>query len=171
MLNPFTYTLLPDWRFPHVMDLTPDRLRELGLKALLLDLDGTLKRYDSPEVSAEMQDWIARTLSAGVRMCVVSNGRTARIGPMAERLGLPAIGGACKPLPFACRRALCTLGVTRHEVALVGDQIFTDVIAGNSAGIRTVLVHPLGGAEPLQIRLKRPIERWILGPQRRPENE
>jgi uncharacterized protein len=158
-LNLFT----PHLRAESVLELTPQRLRELTLDALLLDVDCTLKRYPSPNVDPDVAAWLAGLRAEGFSLCLVSNGRQARIRRLAEGLGLPFIAKACKPLPFRCRRALGRLGAARARTAMVGDQIFADVMAGRLAGLYTILVRPMHPEEePWWTRMKRPAERWLL---------
>ena len=97
-MSPFT----PHLRVESVLELTPERLRELGLDALLMDVDCTLKRYLSLEVEPAVAAWLAGLKAEGFAVCLVSNGRPARIGRLADSLGVPFIAKACKPLPFRC---------------------------------------------------------------------
>jgi HAD superfamily phosphatase (TIGR01668 family) len=146
-----------------VLDLGVDRLRELGLDAVLLDVDSTLKSYRSDAIDAEVAAWLDSLRAAGIGMCLLSNGRGRRIGRFAEGLKLPFVAKACKPLPFGCRRATRTMGFAPQRTAMVGDQLFADVIAGRLAGLLTVLVRPIRPEEELWFtRMKRPLERLIL---------
>ena len=152
----------PHLRIESVLDLSPERLRELGLDALLLDVDCTLKRYRAEEVTPEVAVWLDALRAAGVGLCLVSNGRCARIGRFAATLNLPYVSGAHKPLPFGCRRAVRQRGFDRARTAMVGDQVFADVVAGRLAGLRTILVRPIHPEEePWFTRLKRPLE-WVF---------
>lgn len=156
------HCLTPDLRVEHVGELTAERLQQLGVKALLLDVDGTLKRYRAKELPVEVVSWLTGLATAGVQVCLVSNGRAGRIGELAGRYGLPFVAQACKPLARGCRAALQKLGVAAAEAAMVGDQVLADVWAGKSAGVRTVLVRPIHPEEePWFTRLKRPIERLL----------
>ena len=157
-----------DWLVPHlrvrsVLELTPARLRALGLEAILLDVDCTLKRYRHDAVDPAVAAWLAELRASGILVCLLSNGRSGRIGRLAETLGLPFIAKACKPLPFRCKSALAKLGMAGRPVALAGDQIFADVLAGRLAGLLTILVDPIHPEdEPWWTRFKRPLERWLL---------
>lgn len=146
-----------------VLELSVPRLRELGLDALLLDVDCTLKRYRSQEVSEEVARWLAELREAGVGLCLLSNGKGKRIREFAERLDIPFVANACKPLPRGCRRALARMGFDRQRTALVGDQVFADVMAARAAGLTSILVRPIHPEEePWFTRLKRPLERLVL---------
>ncbi len=154
--------LTPHLHVWSVRELTPARLHDLGLAGLLLDVDCTLKDYYAPVLPVESVAWIQDLLAAGVRLCILSNGRGGRIGPLAEGVGVPFVSRALKPLPFGCRRALRALGLPAEQAAIVGDQIFADVLAGRLAGLRTILVRPTTLEEPWFTRIKRPLERLVL---------
>jgi len=153
----------PHFRVHCVWELTPERLHLWGLRALLLDVDCTLARYGQSEALPEAAVWLAQLRAADFRLCLVSNGRGARIAPFAERLGLPFVSLAMKPLPWGVRTALKRIESPPSQTALVGDQVFADVMAGRMAGVRTILVDPIHPEEePLFTRLKRLPERVIL---------
>ncbi len=155
--------LAPHLRVGSVLELSVPRLRELGLETLLLDVDCTLKRYRAAAVEPAIHAWLDELRAAGVRVCLVSNGRSRRIGRLAASLGVPFVAKACKPLPFRCKAALARLGMAGRPAAMVGDQLFADVLAGRLAGLLTILVTPIHPEEePLWTRIKRPLERWLL---------
>ena len=155
--------LTPHLRIASVLELTPERLRGMGLQSLLLDADGTLKRYRSPGCAPGVGQWLDTMRRAGFGLCLVSNGLGERIGRFAEVVGLPFVAKAMKPLPAGCRRALRKMGFQRDSTAIVGDQVFADVLAGHLAGLTTILVDPIHPEEePWFTRLKRPPERWLL---------
>lgn len=152
----------PHLRVGSVLELEAVHLRSMGIDGLLLDLDCTLKDYGADGFQAEIVTWVAGLRDAGFRLCILSNGRPARVGPLARYLGVPFVAKAFKPLPFSCRAALGQLGLPGARVALVGDQLFADVLTGRLAGLFTILVHPANPDEPWFTRLKRPLERWFL---------
>ena len=155
--------LLPHLRVDSVLDLDVDRLRGLGLNALLLDVDCTLKNYRSEDVGAEVAAWLETLRAARIGLCLVSNGRGGRIRSFAEKLDLPYVAKACKPFPFGCRAAVRKMGFDRQRTAMVGDQLFADVMVGRLAGLTSILVRPIRPEEePWFTRLKRPLERVLL---------
>ena len=138
----------------------------MGLQSLLLDADGTLKRYRSQECAPGVGQWLDTLRQAGFGLCLVSNGLGERIGRFAEIVNLPFVAKAMKPLPAGCRRAGRKMGFSRESTAIVGDQLFADIMAGRLAGLTTILVDPIHPEEePWFTRLKRPPERWLLGPR------
>jgi HAD superfamily phosphatase (TIGR01668 family) len=153
----------PHVRLDTVLDLTVERLRQLGVDALLIDVDCTLKSYRTEIVSAEVAAWLDELRAAGIGLCLVSNGRARRIRQLAHPLNLPFVAKACKPLPFGCHAAIRKMGFDPRRTAMVGDQLFADVIAGRLAGLSSVLVRPIApDEEPWFTRIKRPLERLLL---------
>jgi uncharacterized protein len=163
MLERMFRFLRPHLRIARVEELTPERLRAIGIEALLLDADCTLKRYCAEECSPEVTAWVAGLRAAGIGLCLVSNGFGTRIGRFAENLGLPFVAKAIKPLPVGCWRALRKCHFPAAGTAMVGDQLFADVLAGRLAGLTTILVDPIHPEdEPWFTRLKRRPERFLL---------
>jgi len=109
-------------------------------------------------------EWGGGVGEGGVGFCLASNGGGRRIRRLADGLGVPCLAKALKPFPFRLRRAVRRMGFPVGETAMVGDQLFADVMAGRLAGLRTILVTPIHPEdEPWFTRLKRPAERLLLG--------
>ena len=159
----FASLVTPHWFVESVLELDAPWLRARGLEALLLDVDCTLKRYPETAVGPAVTQWLAELQAAGMKLCLLSNGRGERIRGIAAQLKLPFVANAIKPFPCGCRRAMHELGVRPAQTAFVGDQIFADVIAARLAGVTSILVRPMNPEdEPWFTRLKRPAERWLL---------
>jgi hypothetical protein len=154
--------LTPHLQLASVLDIGPDMLCALGVEGLLLDLDETLKPYYENSFRPEIVAWVEQMKREHVRLCLVTNGMAGRVGPLAERLGIEYVSWAAKPFPHGVRAGFAKLGLDRTRVALVGDQIFADVIAGRLAGVFTILVRPTSPREPWNTRIKRPLERFLL---------
>jgi len=152
----------PHLQLGSVLDLDLGRLRTLGLSGLLLDVDCTLKDYRASEFSASVKAWVKALQDSGIRLCLLSNGRARRIGQLAGQLDVPFVARAFKPMPVGCLAALKMLELPRSQAAVVGDQLFADVMAGRLAGLFTILVRPTSPVEPWFTRLKRPVERRVL---------
>ena len=156
--------IAPHVRVENVCQLTLELLRELELEALLLDVDCTLKRYRDKEVSPEVAAWIDELRTAGIGLCLVSNGLGERIGRFAEKLDLPFVAKALKPFPFRLTATVRRLDFPPQRTAMVGDQLFADIMAGRFAGLTSILVRPIHPEEePWFTRLKRRPERFLLG--------
>ena len=157
------HCVVPDLQVESVLELDPPRLESLRLNALFLDVDCTLKGYRDPRAGPEIEAWLAGLRQAGIGLCLISNGRGQRIQRFAEGLSIPVVCQACKPLPFGCRIALRRTGSDPRHTAIVGDQLFADVLAGRLAGLTCILVRPIRPEEePWFTRLKRPLERYVL---------
>ncbi|MDR1962626.1 MAG: YqeG family HAD IIIA-type phosphatase [Planctomycetaceae bacterium] len=155
----------PNLHVGSVIDLTPERLQKYELRSLLLDVDCTLKNYRSQTISPEVSRWIETMKEKGIGLCLVSNGRGERIRRFAENVQIPFVAPAMKPLPFGCQTAIRTMKFDKKSTAMVGDQVFADVLAGKLAGLFTILVVPIQPEEePWFAKMKRPFERIVLQP-------
>ena len=154
--------ITPHLQLESVLELKIDRLHSLGLDGLLLDMDCTLKDYHANGFRAEVMDWTQTLRSGGIILCLLSNARPRRIELLARELDIPFVAKAFKPLTVGCRVAIRKLGLNRERIGLVGDQLFSDILAGRLAGLFTILVRPTSPEEPWFTRVKRPLERQVL---------
>ncbi len=146
-----------------VTDVRIEDLQRLGVMGVLLDVDNTLTIHDAPGVSPEVERWLCSIQEAGLLPVIVSNNKDGRVRPFAERMGLPYIAKAGKPLGRGFRRAAAMLGLPRRQCAVIGDQIFTDILGANLAGMPSFLLEPIElEVEQRFIVFKRRIERWLL---------
>lgn len=143
--------------------LDPQALLRAGLAGLVLDLDNTIALWDSLEVAADIEQWIARAKQAGLRLCILSNSsKGKRVRQLSERLGVPALARPfLKPWGPGYRWAARELGTEAAATAAVGDQLYTDIYGGNRAGLHTILVEPLGHNEFFATKLMRLGERVL----------
>ena len=126
-----------------VMKLTVDILHEHNIKGLVLDVDETLVPITAMNASPELTLWVEE-IKPVVSLWLASNNLSeTRIGRIAESLDLPYITGAAKPSRRKLRRAIHAMNLPVEEVAMVGDRLFTDVLAGNRLGMFTILVEPM----------------------------
>lgn len=126
-----------------VIDLTPEILQQHQLRGLVLDVDETLVPFRQSQVTQELGQWVAQ-IGQIVSLWLVSNNLSeSRIGSIARSLDLPYIIGARKPSRRKLRQALQAMDLPVSQVAMVGDRLFTDVLAGNRLGMFTVLVEPM----------------------------
>lgn len=140
-----------------------EELRRDGIRFLILDRDNTCMPRDTMAVPPAVQAWFAEAHRMGFSTCLVSNNfHGASVEATAASLGCSAIHHAMKPAPFAIRRALAREGAAAGESVLVGDQVFTDVVAGNLAGVRTILVRPLSRRDLWYTQILRIFERLVL---------
>ncbi len=146
---------------PRAADITPDFLRGMGVRAVLLDVDNTIAGYASHEPLPGAVEWARGLEKAGLRVVIVSNNYKKRVGPFAERFGLPFISFAIKPLPFGYWKARRMLRLPCRDCVIIGDQIFTDIVGANLCGMRSVLLEPIELETGFTFRLRRYFERGL----------
>ena len=144
--------LRPNWLMECTLaELPLEALQERGIRALVLDVDRTLLPRRQTVVPAPALRWLEEAKQVFPIHLLSNNPSRQRIGSVAETLDLPYTTSAGKPRRSALRRVLAQLNLPHHQVALVGDRIFTDVMAGNRLGLFTVLVKPIDGeGQPCQ---------------------
>lgn len=147
----------------HISHIKPELLRGLGVKAMILDVDNTLATHNNPEPDASVLVWLEQMRSEGFRLAIASNNRRRRVEPFARGLGLEYACFSMKPLPKGFFEISRKLGLPPRSIAVVGDQIFTDVLGGNLFGAKTILVEPMLAEPGPFFRLKRRLEKIILG--------
>ena len=149
-----------------VEDIDLDALAARGIEGLLIDVDNTLIPHGVPDLSPERMDWAERAVGR-FRVCLVSNSLTGkRMRKLAGALGIPGIAvwhWDRKPFTGGVRRAMRLIGTTPENTAMIGDQVMTDILAGNRAGLHTIWVKQIGQTENLLTRLiHRPLEACIV---------
>ena len=136
-------SLLPAVITDSVADLTPAFLAEKEIRLLMLDFDNTIVPYTTDIPTERMDAWLREMLASEIRVCVVSNSRRDRVKVFCEKYGLDCITHAGKPFGDGIRRCLDRYGLPPRECALAGDQIYTDTLGANLAGVRPVLVRAI----------------------------
>lgn len=153
--------LKPDIKLKRITDVSLERLKQKGITALLLDVDNTMSTHHGMVLTDGLGDWISGMLDGGIKLLIVSNSTEKRVKPFAEKIGLDYISLGLKPLPNGFIRGCRRLGVNKRNAAIVGDQIFTDVLGGNLAGLTTILLTPIKPETSLRFRFKRKLEKAV----------
>lgn len=153
---------VPDHYFDDVYALTPQFLSGIGVDALICDIDNTLEPYEEPVPTERLLEWINTLRAADIRFAFVSNNHADRVELFNRELGFYAIPDSGKPSSRPIKRAMDAIGAKPESTAMLGDQVFTDVLAGKNAGIRTILVKPIRDKKTLFFRFKRRLEVPVL---------
>lgn len=153
--------LKPDIKLDRVTDITLEILKKYDLTALILDVDNTLSTHHGHILTDGLTEWLAFMQENGIKLMVLSNSKEARVKPFAEKIGLDYISLGLKPLPSGFIRAIKALGIKRKNIAIVGDQIFTDVLGGNVVGVKTILLTPIKLEAGWSFKVRRDLEKKL----------
>ena len=138
-----SFSLLPTVIMDRITQITPAMLKERGIRLLMLDFDNTIVPYTTSVPSEEVSQWLSQMRESDVQICVVSNSRKDRVCIFCEKYGIDCITHAAKPFQDGIRRCLEKFGIEPGSAGIVGDQIFTDTLGGNCAGMTTFLVRAI----------------------------
>ncbi len=132
----------PRFMFECLTDITVDNLKEMGIKLIAIDLDNT-SVYDCTFTPIKgVKSWLENVKKEGFKIAIISNSFSLRAKIFGKIFGCVAYGSADKPDSKMLVRAASDAGVKIHEMALIGDRIFTDVMGANSCGAVSVYVKP-----------------------------
>lgn len=132
-----------------------------GIRGVLFDVDNTLVEHGAP-ATERAKELFERLRELGLKTCIISNNDEERVKPFASAVGSEYVFKAGKPSARGYLEGMQRMGTDREHTLFVGDQIFTDICGANHAGLRSILVRPIGKKEEPQIVLKRYLEKPIL---------
>ena len=134
------FLLFPTYKTDRVTDITPQLLQAQGIALLMLDFDNTIVPYTTNEPTENMAAWLKMMTESAVRVCVVSNSKRDRVKVFCKSYGIDCITHAKKPFQKGIRECLAKYDLPASSCALAGDQIYTDVLGANWAGVHSILV-------------------------------
>ena len=153
--------LKPHIKLKKVTDITVEILKKFNINSLILDVDNTLSTHHGEILTDGLLEWLETMKNNGIKLTVLSNSKERRVKPFAEKINLPFISLGLKPLPFGYIRALKMSGSNRKNTAIVGDQIFTDILGGRMVGVKTILLTPIKLETTAGFRFKRKLETYV----------
>lgn len=153
--------LVPDKVFDRFELIPFDELFNSGKTCLFLDYDNTLGPDRSWEPNQYSIDMVNKLKQIGFSLCLVSNAKSERSSGLAQKLDIPCVTYAKKPRTDGINRALKLMNVDKSNVVMIGDQVFTDVLAGNLAGITSYLIEKYDSKEIWYVKIKRPFEKIV----------
>lgn len=136
---------MPKYRYKSVLDIKVEDLQKMGAKAVALDIDNTICNDGKQNCIEGLEEWIANVQNADIRVMILSNAMPRRPKNIAKRLGLPYLSMARKPKSHKLVKAAEMMNINISELAMVGDQLFADVMAANDCGAIAIRVEPLEG--------------------------
>ena len=154
--------LYPNEYLNSVKEINLEMLNKNNIQGLILDIDNTLLDFDR-KIPEGVEEWLKNLKNSGIKCCILSNSnKLDKIQYVAKKLDLPYIYFAKKPLKIGFKKAMKILNLKEENIAVVGDQILTDVIGANRMHMFSILVKPIKEKDYLLTRIKRPIEKKII---------
>ena len=145
-----SFSPVPQYMFSTTTDISAEFLGRIGVDFLMLDLDNTLARYGENKLRKDTANWAETLKESGISLFIVSNShKHTRVSAFAKELGIKYVNAAGKPSASGVLRAMEISGTDKKTSALVGDQIYTDALAANRAGVISITVRPLKLKNPL----------------------
>lgn len=154
--------LYPREYLNNVKEISIELLEKNHIKGLILDVDNTLIDFDK-KMPDGVEAWAQNLKKAGIKFCILSNSnKVDKVKSVANQLEIPFLYFAKKPFKSGFKKAKAVLGIEAENIAVVGDQIMTDVIGANRSHMFSILVKPIEEKDYLLTKIKRPLERLII---------
>lgn len=155
-------SLYPNLYLKDVTKINKEILKQYQIKGLLLDVDNTLLDFDKKLLQG-IEPWIEEMKKSKIKMCILSNSnKKEKVEMVAKKLDLPYIFLAMKPFRKGFKKGKEILQLDNENIAVVGDQIFTDVIGANRNQMISILVEPIAEKDIFITKIKRPLENKII---------
>lgn len=154
--------LQPDEYIDSIFDIDLERIKDKGIKGLIIDIDNTLVSWKTKTADRRILDWFEILEKEGFSACLLSNNTKDRVVTFTEKIKVPALYRAVKPRKKAFQKAMKMMGTYTGNTAVIGDQIFTDIFGGNRLGLYTILVIPVDTKEFFTTRLLRRLEKRVI---------
>jgi len=154
--------LKPDLYYKNIFEVDFSKLKQQGIKGIICDIDNTIVPWHENEIMIDVLNWFNEIKGMSFRVCLVSNGLDRRVKYFSKKLDIPGIGRAIKPRKKAYLIAIAELDINKDKIAVIGDQIFTDILGGNRLGLTTILVDPMNKKEFITTKFLRIIEKMIF---------
>jgi uncharacterized protein len=153
---------VPDIYQKSIYTINYKKLKSSGIKCILFDVDNTLVPLHIKKPPKKVKDLIERLKEMGFRIILLSNASRRRVKPFKEILEVDCSAMSLKPFGKKYRKIIKEYKLELNEVAAVGDQLLTDILGGNRAGITTILVNPISLRDRLSTKINRGIEGIIM---------
>ena len=153
---------IPDVYQKSIYSIDYDKLIRKGIKCLLFDLDNTIAPINMKVPSKKIKKLFIDLKAKGFKVIIFSNSRKSRVKPFKDDLDVDCAANACKPNPKKFLQVMDEFDFSVSEIAIIGDQILTDVVGGNNVGITTILVNQISHKELLVTKFNRFREKKII---------
>lgn len=152
----------PDLIADSLHDISIEELKKRGISGIIFDLDNTIVPWGSYDLCPEIVVWLQGLLTEGFKVCLLSNNTSRRVEDIAGTLGIPFVSKAFKPFKNGFRQAARQMEIPLSQTAVIGDQLFTDVLGGNRLGLFTIWVKPLTTREFVGTKITRQLEKLMV---------
>jgi HAD superfamily phosphatase (TIGR01668 family) len=153
---------IPDIYQKSIYTVNYKKLKLCGIKCIIFDVDNTLESISVFKPSRKVKDLIEKLKDMGFRVVIMSNSNRKRLTPFKEMLEVDCSASSKKPLPWKFRKVLKEYKYKVDEVAIIGDQLVTDIFGGNRIGITTILVNPISSKDKFMTHITRFMENIII---------
>lgn len=153
---------IPDIYQKSIFSIDYKKLKSRGIKCIIFDVDNTLAPGSTVKPSRKVKDLVEKLKEKGFRVVIVSNASKKRLTPFKEILEVDCAASSRKPFGRKFRRILKEYRYKVNEVAIIGDQLITDVLGGNRVGITTILVNPISSKDQFFTHITRFFENIII---------
>lgn len=154
--------LRPNKIVKNIYEITPEMLKEMGVHALLLDLDSTVMKSKSGEFTKETMEWFDKFKKDFYMAIVTNNHKQEYIEKVCATAPCKVYWGANKPFSRTLKNIIKGLFMQPKQVVMVGDRPLTDILSGKIAGTKTILVGSIDANESAVVRTARFIERLTI---------
>lgn len=152
---------VPDVYQESIFKVNYELLKNKGIKCLLFDLDNTIAPYNQKECPNEVKE-LFNKLKEEFNLFIFSNSPKKRVSKFASQLEINYVYSANKPSSTKFIKFLDDNKYSENEVAIIGDQIVTDIKGGNNVGIISILVNPISNYDPIWTKIGRLREKRII---------
>lgn len=135
--------LRPHLRADKLEKVNIDLLIKKGITHVWLDVDNTVAPWGMEDVCPQIIDWVKNAKEQGLSIYLVTNGNKSRVDNIADKLGIGFFKSAGKPGKRALSKILRYLNINKEKLVIIGDQLFTDILAANKLGAMGVLIRPM----------------------------
>ena len=146
-------------RYRRIYDITPELIKDNGIKGLLVDMDNTLLPWHETNLSQKSIAWLNAMKDNHINICIITNSGIERTGTVMKDTGYDFIYTAFKPFPFSFIKGRKKLNVSKKELCIVGDQMMTDALGANIYGCGWIIVNPMSPKEQKATSINRFFER------------
>lgn len=154
--------LKPDYYVNSIYNINYQKLKDMGIKNIIFDIDNTLVKWKTPKINDKAKILLESLIDKGFNICILSNSSAKRVKNFTDNNKILYFSGiGIKPMKNKFYGALNVLKAKKEETCIVGDQIFTDILGGNRIGITTILVEPIDSNELITTMFIRKIEKKI----------